>query len=177
MSALTCDVCTEDLEDVELECNHHVHLECIARSGQNVCPVCRREVTFSPTMQDMYEHHREANLNELRQRESNESIALARQLQRGEDENEVEQQVAMVRINNVGFRIRFRDVSAGAVSADDLMLQLNLILHNIANRVRDFEVDERSWNLYKMMRDINELSATTGLPVQQLFSIVENNMF
>lgn len=170
-----CDVCTEALEAIELPCGHHVHLQCIARSGQNVCPVCRREVVFTAELQELYTRQRAANEEEQRQRESNESLALARQLQRN-DEPEVERRIR-VNIHGVTYTVRFRDAADGAVSVDDLTLQLNMVLHNIATRVREFEVDERTWHLYVLMRDINELSATSGLGVTQLFSIIENNMF
>jgi hypothetical protein len=171
---IECDVCTEPLDSQELACGHHVHLHCIARSGQNSCPVCRREVTFTADDQAEYERVREANQEETRQREANESIALARQLQ-----NTEEPQARQVRVTimNTRYHITFRDVANGGVSADDLMLQLNLLVYNVSNHVQAFEIDERAWELYQLMTDMNRISATTGLSVQQLCSIIENNTF
>ncbi len=174
---LECLVCLEPLAGVELACNHHIHSRCLARSGQNTCSVCRREHTFSQEDQVIYEEQVRQNNQERLQREQQESIALARRLQREQPRGGVDEvqeiNVQRLRINNRNFLITLRD-SDDAIDYMDLMLQVNSIMHNINSQTLRFEVDRRAFQLYKLTLSMNEISATTGCSLQQIWSIIEN---
>lgn len=166
-----CTVCLEPLEHNELPCQHQVHLACIARSGQNSCPLCRREVTFTGPLQELFERERQAVEEARRAREHNESLALVRQLVNEDRPSQ------MVRLHENGhmFRIRLVPSIAGPVDPMDLMLQVNQTQLNINNRVTSFDVDPCVFELFQLLRKVNHMSATTGLTVAQICSIVENN--
>jgi hypothetical protein len=78
-----CCVCTDPLMNL-LPCGHAVHTSCIAKAGQNLCPVCRVEVQFDEDDQALYEHHARLLQEEKRQQEQQASAQLARQLQQQE---------------------------------------------------------------------------------------------
>lgn len=174
---LECLVCLEPLAGVELACNHLIHARCLALSGQDTCSVCRRQHTFSADLQPLYEEHVRLNNEERMRREQQESIALARRLQREQprDNNEEVQEINVqrLRINNRNFFITLRD-SEDAIDYMDLMLQVNSIMHNINSNTTRFEVDRRAFQLYTLIIKVNEISATTGCNLQQIWSIIEN---
>jgi hypothetical protein len=169
-----CIVCTESLDQL-LPCGHAIHTRCIARSGQNTCSVCRREVTFESEDNTVYQEAIQRNEQERIQREQNESIALARQLQRQlrtEPEEPVERRY-VTNINGTTFRINPTNVD-GVLDVGDCMLQVNQLMYNISNRQRQFDCDMRVFNLYRVIMQLNEVSAETGLSITQLCSVIEN---
>lgn len=170
-----CVVCTEHVENIELACRHVVHLACIARSGQNVCPACRSVVQFDAENQALYEQQRQSNEQERIQREQNESLALARQLANQRENVHYQDNIITVDINRRMYRVTLRDIAPGAIDANDLMLQVNQVLHHINSNARSFEADERALELATLVVKMNRISATTNLSIAQLVSIIENN--
>jgi len=200
-----CVVCTEELQaGSQPECQHPVHLRCIAQSGLDICPVCRQQVHFPVELQDLYEQRRTQIANERAAEQNTNDRQLARELQQQEQRqprrmtrrrvaqmNEAQgdaidpapaQPVALdipddaiiMRFNNTRFTIRPLPVAEGAMTPEDMMLAVNSIMYNVANRVQTFECDQRALQLYQFIINLNEVSALTGLTTSQLCSVIEN---
>jgi len=203
-----CVVCTEELQaGSQPECQHPVHLRCIAQSGLDICPVCRQQVHFPVELQGLYEQRRTQIANERAAEQNTNDRQLARELQQQEqrqprrmtrrrvarvaqmNEAQVEaldpatliqaqpdipDDAIIMRFNNTRFTIRPLPVAEGAMTPEDMMLAVNSIMYNVANRVQTFECDQRALQLYQFIINLNEVSALTGLSTSQLCSVIEN---
>lgn len=182
---MECIVCTDELNAVEVACNHQVHLRCIALSGQNTCPVCRQAVQFNNELQRLFEEHQRRNQEHFERMQMNESRDLAQQLraedgvEEGEDEEEPQRFQRNFQIlrggNGMQYRVEVQEVNRDRVpDVGDLMLEVNNILVQMSNNTRNFQASEDAVALYEVMMLINRVSATSGLSVDQVCTIVQN---
>jgi hypothetical protein len=102
-----CCVCT-DLLINKLSCGHAVHPSCIAKAGQNTCPVCRSPVEFDAEDQALYEHHARQLQFERVRSEQQASAELARQLTRQDRDQarqEYRSQISRARIRRAPVQV------------------------------------------------------------------------
>ena len=184
-----CVVCTERMERLETTCNHWVHLRCIAMSGQDTCPACRAPVQFNAQDQELFYERRDANTRERIAREQEESLRLARQLQRrmrdGDDDEDGQEEpdvpapgplrrIIMLDVEGQRFEVRSVESDDG-IQLDDYILQVNQMFHHVANRQRHFEADPRVVMMYSVIHKLNQISAETGLSINQLCDVIMNS--
>jgi hypothetical protein len=164
-----CAVCTESIT-LPLLCGHYIHPTCVAKSGQNQCSICRTELVFAEQDQQTYLTHKTQNDLAKIQQEQAESITLARRL-----ENENPPEIIRIRINSRTYHITLEEDTDAPILAADMMLQVNAIMHNIQNRQMHFRTSEPALELYRIIMDLNRVSATSGLSIPQIWEVVENN--
>ena len=62
-----CCVCTDPIEK-KLECGHYIHMDCVIRSGKDLCPVCRTKLNLNISdrkkMHEYAEKYRKSSLEE-----------------------------------------------------------------------------------------------------------------
>ncbi len=172
-----CAICLEECKH-PLPCKHYIHTRCIALSGQNTCSICRAQVHFSREDQQEYDKKRAENEEEKRQRELNESLTLANQLQRemnrGGGGHQVHRNRNMLHLEvyDKQFRVTLTPSDA-PLPADELMLQLNQVMVHVATNRREFTADRRVIDVYKIMMDLNRVSATTGVEIKDICNIFQ----
>jgi hypothetical protein len=42
-----CCVCTDPIQSILKPCGHSVHIDCVIKSGKQLCPLCRQHVTMT----------------------------------------------------------------------------------------------------------------------------------
>jgi hypothetical protein len=66
---IECCVCTENIyKKTKLICGHHIHKECIIKSGKNECPICRKNVLQSKKDKELCLQYKiDLRINELKE--------------------------------------------------------------------------------------------------------------
>ena len=122
----------------------------------------------------VYEKAKAAHEREKREREMKESVELAqdltRQLNTRDTRANYEAETVLL-IHGRRYRIQHLR-SEGAITHDDLMLQVNQIMVHVNNRVFQFRADTRAIELFRLLMDLQSLSAFSGLSVNDLTNIL-----
>jgi hypothetical protein len=66
------EVFTPDFKPLK-NCNHYIHIECVYKSGKNICPVCRAPVEFNKKEEKQFQKYKK-KLEEEKEREDNEYV-------------------------------------------------------------------------------------------------------
>jgi len=172
-----CLICTEECKTA-LPCSHMIHSLCIAKSGQSTCSVCRTEVVFTQEEKEEFYRAKQDNEEEKRQRELNESLTLAQEINRQINEPvRPRQNVQVISVNGRRHRVEILNRD-GALHADEMMLQLNALMVGLAGNTETniITADRRVIDLYFVMIEMNTISANTGLNVGDLCRIIEMNL-
>ena len=174
-----CIVCLEECKD-KLECNHYIHKMCIAKAAQNVCSLCKKEVTFNKQEEQVYLQKKSENEEEKKETELRESEIAARNLNRQLNINNSTQ--VTISTHNRNFSVNLVGYNS-SIESGDLMLELNKILLEINKNERNFndsiniepfELDYRALDLFKVMNQLNNISANSGIQVRELMGIIDN---
>ena len=172
-----CAICLEECKQ-PLACNHYIHARCIALSGQNTCSICRASIQFSVEDQREFQRKKSENEEEKKQREMNESLTLANQLQReinrggGQQDRRQQRNTLLLEVYNRQYQVTLTPGDM-PIPQEELMMQLNQVMVHVANNRRQFSADRRVIELYKVMMDMNRVSATTGVDIKDICNIFQ----
>ena len=154
-----CVVCNEECSE-STPCGHIVHLECVARSGKEECPMCRQETRVSAVHQEIFDQavQRNRRLEEERNREAAEEI----------QERVERPRIPLIEVG--GRELRWRRVDTDTVNVDQLFIELTML--NQAQDGEEIQCSSRVLRLLQMIYEARELSVEANLTLRQMFDTI-----
>ena len=154
-----CIVCNDPCSE-RTPCGHVVHLECVARSGKEECPMCRQETRVSAAHREIFDQavQRNRRVEEERNREAAE---------------EIQERVGRPRIPLIevgGRELRWRRVDSDTVNVDQLFIELTML--NQARDGEEIQCSSRVLRLLQMIYEARELSVEANLTLRQMFDTI-----
>jgi hypothetical protein len=154
-----CIVCNEECSE-RTPCGHIVHLECVARSGKEECPMCRQETQVPAAHREILDQavQRNRRVEEERNREAAE---------------EIQERVGRPRIPTIlmgGREIRWRRHDSDTIDVDQLFIELTML--NQARDGEEIQCSSRVFRLLQMIYEVRELSVDANLTLRQMFDTI-----
>jgi hypothetical protein len=154
-----CIVCNEECSE-RTPCGHVVHLECVARSGKEECPMCRQETRVPVAHRELFDQavQRNRRVEEERNREAAEEI----------QEHLGQPRVSIIEVG--GRELRWRRVNTDTINVDQLFIELTML--NQARDGEEIECNSRVLRLLYMIYEARELSVEANLTLRQMFDTI-----
>ena len=161
-----CAVCNEEC-NVRLSCSHHVHYECIARSGRSRCPVCLHEPIELPA-----EHQQTFQQAVLR----NQHFIEEQNREAAEDIQRQEEPVQIRRPNyreiQLGYQIRrWRQRVSNDYNVGHIIEEVGQLLYT-TEPTSVIEADNRSVQLTQMGMSLREIGIDLNMSVRELVNVL-----
>jgi hypothetical protein len=171
-----CPACLEPVNDM-LECRHSVHFRCVAMTGKEECPLCRKHVKLPKEHCDLLIERRRILEEEKKLEDEASSLALARDLSsrgnrvnnRANNSANIENQVRRSVLNFPGYSLEV-DLRPPPDRWDleELVLSVSRLTMAVHARATVTSSDECSLSLFRLMYSVNETAAISGLGVKEI---------
>ena len=163
---MECSVCIEECKTM-LDCRHRVHLECIARSGKQECPLCKQQVTLPPSLKTVCDRTKREMEQERKEQDTQESLRVAAELQR---------QLQPPRVTVLTFpthRMRVTiDPEPIRWNVDEFTMEVCRLMMNSNTRTMSMNTTQSVVNAFQLIYSLNRLSVETGLNTEDLANVL-----